>query len=81
MTEADWIEFPPGAIHVIELLDRAERACEEAKELAAVGANQNQRSMDLIARSHELLIATDRLIGNSRRITSAFRARGDHAPE
>jgi len=51
---------------IFELWHRAELACEEARELVAVHANQIQRSRDLIASSHELLITTTRLIDLSR---------------
>jgi hypothetical protein len=47
----------------IELWDRADRACEEAKRLLAVRTISIERSHDLIDRSEELLRTTTRLIG------------------
>ena len=47
----------------VELLDRADRACEEAEELLALHTITIESSQDLIDRSQELLETTTRLIG------------------
>lgn len=52
-----------GFRKTIELLDRADRACEEAKELLAAHTISIKRSHGLIDRSEELLKTTIRLIG------------------
>jgi hypothetical protein len=52
-----------GIAKTVELLDRADRACEEAEELLALHTITIERSHDLIDRSQELLETTTRLIG------------------